>query len=96
MYLDRTGQTSKLAHMKTLEIGAFEAKNRLSVLLADAERGQRIYITRRGKRVALLSPANEESARNKPADLLARITAFRKNARPGTESLKQLIEEGRR
>jgi prevent-host-death family protein len=34
--------------MKTIEIGLFEAKNKLSVLLEMAARGQRIIITRRG------------------------------------------------
>ena len=37
------------------EVGTFEAKNTLSALLEEAARGKRIWITRRGKRVALLS-----------------------------------------
>jgi len=42
--------------LRKLEIGSFEAKNKLSDLLAKAEKGQTIYITRRGKRVAILMP----------------------------------------
>lgn len=42
--------------MKTKEIGAFEAKTHLSKLLDEVERGERIYITRHGKRVAELAP----------------------------------------
>ena len=38
------------------EIGAFEAKNRLSELLDRAEKGEEVVITRRGKPVAKLVP----------------------------------------
>ncbi len=84
--------------MKPIEIGAFEAKNRLSELLQKAERGQKIYISRRGKRVAvLLGTAHEESsAKGGHRTLMKEIRAFRAAARPGPESLKQLVEEGRR
>jgi prevent-host-death family protein len=39
------------------EIGAFEAKNRLAELLDRVEHGEEIMITRRGKPVARLVPA---------------------------------------
>jgi len=43
--------------MRKLEIGSFEAKETNSpIWLAKAEKGQTIYITRRGKRVAILMP----------------------------------------
>ena len=38
------------------EIGSFEAKNKLSALLAKAERGEETIITRRGRPVAKLVP----------------------------------------
>jgi prevent-host-death family protein len=38
------------------EIGSFEAKNKLSELLAKAESGEEIVITRRGRPVAKLVP----------------------------------------
>jgi prevent-host-death family protein len=38
------------------EIGSFEAKNKLSELLAKAERGEETVITRRGRPVAKLVP----------------------------------------
>ncbi|NBR72445.1 MAG: type II toxin-antitoxin system prevent-host-death family antitoxin [Verrucomicrobia bacterium] len=41
------------------ELGAFEAKTHLSRLLDAVEKGEKIYITRRGKRVAQLSAAEE-------------------------------------
>ena len=49
------------------EVGAFEAKNKLSELLDLAERGEEIVITRHGKAVARLVPpkgqCNREEAR---------------------------------
>jgi prevent-host-death family protein len=38
------------------EVGAFEAKTHLSRLLDEVEKGEAIYITRHGKRVARLLP----------------------------------------
>jgi len=84
--------------MKTIEVGAFEAKNRLSDLLAKAEKGQRIYITRRGKRVAILMPPDPGDSAKESGDgpsLMEEIRAFRATAKPGPEPLRQLIEEGR-
>ncbi len=43
-----------------VEIGTFEAKNRLSALLDRVQQGESIYITRRGKRVAQLCPVYDE------------------------------------
>ena len=78
------------------EIGAFDAKNRLSELLSRAEKGERIFITRRGKRVAVLVSAQTlQDAETDTAALLERIRAFRGRAGKGPESLKALIEEGR-
>lgn len=57
------------------EIGAFEAKTRLSELLAAAESGESITITRRGAPVARLVPATAAQDR---APALARITALRR------------------
>ena len=45
--------------MRIQELGAFEAKTHLSRLLDAVEKGEKVYITRRGKRVAQLSAAEE-------------------------------------
>jgi prevent-host-death family protein len=42
--------------MKSSEIGAFEAKTRLSELLEEVRRGRTFVITRRGRPVAELRP----------------------------------------
>jgi prevent-host-death family protein len=46
--------------MEAREVGAFEAKTHLSALLDAVERGERIVITRHGKRVAELAPLRPE------------------------------------
>ncbi len=84
--------------MKPIEVGAFEAKNRLSELLLKAEKGQKIYIKRRGKRVAVLYGAAYEKA-DETGGRRVRVEdfrAFRAGAKAGPESLRQLVEEGRR
>lgn len=42
--------------MSPKEVGVFQAKTHLSDLLDEVERGQVIYLTRRGRRVAELRP----------------------------------------
>lgn len=44
-----------------MQIGTFEAKNKLSALLERAEKGEVIKITRRGKTVAELRPATQST-----------------------------------
>jgi prevent-host-death family protein len=46
--------------MKRREIGAFEAKTRLSELLDRVDQGQVFVITKRGRPVAELRPAGRE------------------------------------
>ena len=42
------------------EIGVFESKTHLSEILERVERGERFYITKRGRRVAELRPVEPE------------------------------------
>ena len=46
--------------MKSVEIGIFHAKTHLSEIIQRVTAGERFYITRRGKPVAVLGPASEE------------------------------------
>jgi prevent-host-death family protein len=78
-----------------IEVGTFEAKNTLSALVERASRGGRIWITKRGRRVALLS-SGSESPRPAEGSLVERFGRIRERAKPGTETLKELVEEGRR
>lgn len=77
------------------EIGAFEAKNRLSALLERVEHGEEILITRRGRPVAKLVPARPMPDRADAIAAAERILARSKAARLAGLKIKELIDEGR-
>jgi prevent-host-death family protein len=81
------------------EIGAFDAKNKLSALLDQVERGEEIVITKRGRPVARLVPIapghDKEKARAAARDL--RALAKELNLGPfDWEEWKAYRDEGRR
>jgi prevent-host-death family protein len=78
------------------EVGAFEAKNRLSELLRRAEAGEEIAITNRGRVVARLVPPLPAFDREAARAAVARIRERRKGKKLGGLSIKELIAEGRR
>ena len=80
--------------MKVHEIGAFEAKTKLSELLDKVQRGQTFQITKRGKPVAVLSPVQEGAAEVKEISLVELSRRIRSQSRPGKESIKELIHMG--
>lgn len=61
--MSRINQLSRLVAMTVEEIGAFDAKTRLSELLQRVERGQVYRITRRGRPIAELRPIAETRRR---------------------------------
>jgi prevent-host-death family protein len=63
-----------------------EARRRLGALVKAAERGQSIVITRRGRKVARLVPA--EAA---PAKGLPDLTEFRKSIKAKGRPLSQIV-----
>lgn len=79
------------------EIGAFEAKNKLSELLTQVEQGEEITITRRGRPIAKLVRPDAGPDRTKGIAAAQRILALRKGVTLGKDvTLKELIEDGRR
>ncbi len=76
-------------------VGAYEAKTRLSELLNDVERGERITITRHGVPVAMLVPMRE-SRRITVEEAIAGLKEYRKGNRLGDLTIRELVEEGRR
>ncbi|MFM8887908.1 MAG: type II toxin-antitoxin system Phd/YefM family antitoxin [Chthoniobacterales bacterium] len=81
--------------VKSMSLGTFEAKNKLSSLVDLAAKGSRIWITKRGRRVALLSSGIEETAKAGD-DLVAAFRAIRSRTKSLQGlNLKALIEEGR-
>jgi prevent-host-death family protein len=82
------------------EFGTFEAKNRLSELLTRMEAGEEITITRNGKPVARLVPADNDNDRLEKARAAAeRIRAMRKSLPADTMkglTIRELYTEGQR
>ena len=56
-------------------IGAFDAKNKLGHLLDLVEQGEEVTITRHGKEVARLVPANPGHSRDEARAAVARLRA---------------------
>jgi prevent-host-death family protein len=77
------------------EIGAFEAKNKFGHLLDEVEHGEEIVITRRGKAVAKLIPAEPGFDREKARRAVAGILELSKSVTLGGLKIKDLIDEGR-
>jgi prevent-host-death family protein len=77
------------------EVGAFEAKNRLGSLLDAVERGEEIVITRRGKPVARLVPAQAGFDREKARRAVTGIIEASRGVTLGGLKIKDLINEGR-
>ena len=77
------------------EIGIYEAKNRLSALVEEVAHGKRIWITRRGRRVAQLS-SGVGSEKEPDMGLVEEFRRIRSLSKAGEGSLKEMVEEGRR
>jgi prevent-host-death family protein len=80
------------------EVGAFEAKNKLSALLDRVENGEEIIITRRGTPVAKLVPAKPGFDREKAraaAEGLRKLADSINAPKLGWEEIKKMRDEGR-
>jgi prevent-host-death family protein len=81
------------------KIGAFEAKNTLGSLLDRVERGEEVIISRRGKPVAKLVPADSGMNKEARQDAVAALRTLAKEikGRPFSwNELKKYRDEGRR
>ena len=83
--------------MKT--IGSYEAKTHLPRLLSQVEQGETITITKRGRPVAVLSPARAAPQRDVRA-VIAEFRAYsldhaRKHGSLSPREIKEMTEEGR-
>ena len=77
------------------EIGAFEAKNKLGTLLDWVEQGEEVVITRRGKAVARLVPAEPGIDRAKARRAADGIIEARRGLTLAGLKIKDLVSEGR-
>jgi prevent-host-death family protein len=77
-------------------VGAFEAKTHLSSLLDRVAKGEKITITRHGIPAAVLVAATENATKLSHSEVVGRMRELRQRVKPGTMSIKKMIEEGRR
>ena len=80
-------------------VGSYEEKTHLPRLLSQVEKGETITITKRGKPVAVLSPAHSVVERDESA-VLVRFRAYskeqaRKHGSLTAGEIREMIEEGR-
>ena len=80
-------------------VGSYEAKTHLPRLLSQVEKGETITITKRGKPIAVLSPAQAVAEQDVSA-VIAQFRAYSKeHARTHgslkAREIKEMIEEGR-
>lgn len=82
-----------------ITVGSFEAKTKLAELLDKVEAGETVTITRHGKAVAKLVPANGADEQEKRRQAVAEIMRWRvgkdRGAKPGS-TIPELIKAGRR
>jgi prevent-host-death family protein len=76
------------------EIGAFEAKTKLSEILRKVEQGERFTITLRGRAVADIVPSQVKD-RQRVDEAVRRLLAMPKIEGIPPETVKAWIEEGR-
>lgn len=80
-------------------VGSYEAKTHLPRLLSQVEQGETITITKRGRPVAVLSPARRVP-QSDVKTVIAEFRAYskehaRKNGSLSSREIKEMTEEGR-
>jgi prevent-host-death family protein len=75
------------------EVGAFEAKTHLAELLDRVAQGETLVITRRGRAVARLSPAEDPE---RSGGAVAQLRALRAQTTLGGLDWRELRDAGRR
>jgi prevent-host-death family protein len=80
-------------------VGSYEAKTHLPRLLSQVEKGETITITKRGKPVAVLSPAQQVAQRDVKT-VIAEFRAYsmeqaREHGSLSVREIKEMTEEGR-
>ncbi|MGD0097789.1 MAG: type II toxin-antitoxin system prevent-host-death family antitoxin [Terracidiphilus sp.] len=76
------------------EIGAFDAKTKLSEILRKVEQGERFTITVRGRAVADIVPSQLKD-RRRAVEAVRRLQAMPKIEGISPEMVREWIEEGR-
>ena len=79
-----------------VKVGSYEAKTRLSALLAKVEAGESIIITRHGREIARLVPPPVTQGNEEARLAIAKWRKARKGTSLGGLKVRDLINEGRR
>lgn len=80
--------------MGSTTIGAYDAKTHLPRLLDQVERGESVTITKHGRAVARLVPVSSRAS--SPEAVIAALRAARAGVRTGGDSVREMVEDGRR
>jgi prevent-host-death family protein len=75
-------------------VGAYEAKTHLPRLLEQVEKGESITITKHGREVARLVPVSQTAAA--PEEVVAALRLARRGVHLGSQSVREMIDDGRR
>ena len=78
-----------------MQVPTYEAKNRLSALLAEVARGVEVTITKRGVPIAKLVPAAPHFDREKAQRAAAGLREASRGITLGGIKIKDLVNEGR-
>ncbi len=78
-----------------IKVGAFEAKTHLSALLEKVSRGEEVLITKRGKPIARMVPA-EQADKSRIKAAISELLTLRKEVTLQDTDWKTLRDEGRR
>jgi prevent-host-death family protein len=79
-----------------ISVGAFEAKTHFSELLNRVEKGDRILITRHGRKVAVLAPFEHRSQKDIAAIVDRALASTKGTSLPKGKTISDLINKGRR
>lgn len=79
-----------------MEVGAYEARMKLSALLDRVERGEQVSITRYGKVVAVLAPPPGAAEQTVEGAIAGILELRRGRTLGGDRTVRDLIDEGRR
>lgn len=82
--------------MSATTVGVYDAKTRFTKLLTQVEKGESVTITRHGKPIAKIIPA-EERDQALVEEAVKDLRTFSKGRKLGNDlTIRELIDEGRR
>ena len=81
-----------MCHMKSILVGAFEAKTHFGQLLNEVENGAEVHITRHGRPVAIMRAERAAEADEARTALQRLATHRRKLSR---EEIREMVNDGR-